>query len=38
MSIKYKVIARGEPGVSGGGEQKYYASAISEKTVSTLKT
>ena len=27
MSIKYKVIARGQPGVKGGGIKKYYASA-----------
>lgn len=27
MSIKYKVIQRGQPGVSGGGVQKYYASS-----------
>jgi hypothetical protein len=27
MAIKYKVIKRGQPGVTGGGEQKYYASA-----------
>lgn len=26
MSIKYKVIERGEPGVKGGGTKKYYAS------------
>lgn len=27
MSIKYKVIKRGQPGVVGGGEKKFYASA-----------
>jgi predicted histone-like DNA-binding protein len=27
MSIKFKVIERGEPGVVGGGTKKYYASA-----------
>ncbi|MCT4590156.1 MAG: DNA-binding protein [Carboxylicivirga sp.] len=27
MAIKYKVIQRGQPGVAGGGEQKFYASA-----------
>ena len=25
MSIKFKVIERGQPGVVGGGEKKYYA-------------
>ncbi len=27
MPIKFKVIERGQPGVPGGGEKKYYASA-----------
>ncbi len=27
MAIKYKIIARGQPGVKGGGTKKYYASA-----------
>ncbi len=27
MAIKYKVIKRGQPGVAGGGQQKFYASA-----------
>ena len=27
MSIKYQVIARGQPGVPGGGEAKFYATA-----------
>ena len=27
MNIKYKVIGRGQPGVVGGGDKKYYASA-----------
>ena len=27
LPIKYKVIARGQPGVKGGGIKKYYASA-----------
>ena len=26
-SIKYKVIERGQPGIVGGGDKKYYASA-----------
>lgn len=29
MSIKFKVIERGQPGVEGGGEKKYYASPVS---------
>ena len=29
MSVKYKVIERGEPGVLGGGTKKFYASLIS---------
>ena len=33
MSIKYKVIPRGEPGVPGGGVEKYYASAKTTGTV-----
>ncbi|MBT0549066.1 HU family DNA-binding protein, partial [Riemerella anatipestifer] len=38
MSIKYKVIQKGQPGVAGGGEKKYYASAntVSEKTLAGL--
>ena len=27
MAIKYKVIEKGQPGVVGGGEKKFYASA-----------
>lgn len=27
MSVKFKVIERGQPGVVGGGEKKFYASA-----------
>lgn len=26
MAVKFKVIERGQPGVVGGGEKKYYAS------------
>ena len=29
MSVKIKVIAKGQPGVSGGGDKKYYASPVS---------
>ena len=29
MSIKFKVIEKGQPGVAGGGEKKFYASAQS---------
>ena len=28
MAIKFKVIERGQPGVAGGGEKKFYASAV----------
>lgn len=28
MSIKFKVIERGQPGVAGGGEKKFYASPV----------
>lgn len=38
MAIKFKVIERGQPGVAGGGEKKYYASAnvTGEKTLAGL--
>jgi predicted histone-like DNA-binding protein len=28
MSMKFKVIERGQPGVAGGGQKKYYASPV----------
>lgn len=28
MAVKYKVIERGQPGVAGGGEKKYYANSV----------
>lgn len=28
MAINFKVIERGQPGVPGGGEKKFYASAV----------
>jgi len=28
MAIKFKVIERGQPGVPGGGEKKFYATAV----------
>jgi hypothetical protein len=28
MPIKFKVIAKGQPGVAGGGEKKYYAGPV----------
>ena len=28
MSIKFKVIEKGQPGVAGGGEKKFYASPV----------
>ena len=35
MAIKFKVIERGQPGVVGGGQKKFYASAnvTGEKTL-----
>lgn len=33
MSIKFKIIARSEPGVVGGGTKKFYASAKMTETV-----
>lgn len=38
MAIKFKVIERGQPGVAGGGEKKFYASAnvTGEMTLSKL--
>ena len=38
MSIKFRVIEKSQPGVSGGGEKKYYASAkaTGELTLNTL--
>ena len=29
MSITFKVIERGEPGVAGGGQKKFYATQVS---------
>ena len=28
MPVKFKTIAKGQPGVTGGGEKKYYASPV----------
>lgn len=38
MSIKYKVIQKGQPGVAGGGAKKFYASAniSGEKSLEAL--
>lgn len=36
MAIKYKVIEKGKPGVVGGGEKKFYASAVHNEEL-TLK-
>ena len=40
MSIKYKVVERGQPGVSGGGNKKWYAtiSTDGETSVDELVT
>jgi predicted histone-like DNA-binding protein len=29
MAIQFRVIERGQPGVEGGGEKKFYATAVS---------
>ncbi|MDY3362932.1 HU family DNA-binding protein [Riemerella anatipestifer] len=38
MPVKFKVIERGQPGVSGGGDKKWYASPnmSGEKTLTDL--
>lgn len=33
MSIKFKSVAKGQPGVAGGGEIKYYASIVRKEPV-----
>ena len=30
MAIKFNVIEKGQPGVAGGGEKKFYASAVTD--------
>jgi len=35
MSIKYKLIEKGEPDVAGGGTKKWYASIVREDDVTT---
>ncbi|MCK0206389.1 HU family DNA-binding protein, partial [Ornithobacterium rhinotracheale] len=30
MSIKYKVVERGQPGVKGGGTKKFYANVVND--------
>lgn len=34
MAIKFKVIERGQPGVAGGGEKKFYASPVMDGELS----
>ncbi|MBI1184321.1 DNA-binding protein [bacterium] len=36
MAITYRVIERGEPGVTGGGTKQYYAIAYSRSKVTLL--
>lgn len=40
MSVKFKVIERGQPGVVGGGVKKHYASVVvsGEKDIEQLTT
>lgn len=33
MSVKFKSIAKGQPGVAGGGDIKYYAAIVRESKV-----
>ena len=33
MSIKYNTIQRGEPGVAGGGQKKFYAQVVTDGEV-----
>ena len=37
MSILFKTVAKGQPGVVGGGENKYYATIVRKESV-TLET
>ncbi|MFY0653819.1 MAG: hypothetical protein JXQ96_17390 [Cyclobacteriaceae bacterium] len=37
MSVKYKVVPKGQPGVVGGGTTKYYASLVRGEKVDTRK-
>jgi predicted histone-like DNA-binding protein len=30
MAIKFKIIERGQPGVTGGGTKKYYAAVVND--------
>ncbi len=32
MPILYKTVAKGEPGVAGGGQTKYYARSVASKS------
>ena len=34
MSVKFKIIEKGQPGVAGGGEKKFYASANMDGEIS----
>ena len=34
MSIQIKSVERGQPGVAGGGEKKYYASPVHDREIS----
>lgn len=35
MPIKYNVIERGQPGVAGGGDKKWYAVAVNDGEITT---
>lgn len=34
MTVKFKVIEKGQPGVAGGGEKKFYATVVSSGEIS----
>lgn len=40
MPVKFKVVEKGQPGVAGGGEKKFYASVVNsgEVTLEQLTT
>ncbi len=37
MAILYKAVPKGQPGVAGGGQMKYYASIVREQPVNLRK-
>ena len=37
MAIKFKAVAKGQPGISGGGTKKHYAASVHNKEDFTLE-